>query len=205
MNFSSKLVENAVNSLASLPGIGKRTALRLVLYLLKKDKINSYRIADSIKTLIDNINYCKICHNICEENICSICNSEKRNKETICVIRDFRDLISIENTKEFNGLYHILGGLISPMEGINPSDLNIESLLDRVKQNNIKEVILALSTTMDGETTNFFIYKKLIDLNIKITTISRGVSIGDDLEYTDEITLGRSLINRQPFEYTLKS
>ena len=205
MNFSSKLVENAVNSLASLPGIGKRTALRLVLYLLKKDKINSYRIADSIKALIDNINYCNICHNICEENICSICNSEKRNKETICVIRDFRDLISIENTKEFNGLYHILGGLISPMEGINPSDLNIESLLDRVKQNNIKEVILALSTTMDGETTNFFIYKKLIDLNIKITTISRGVSIGDDLEYTDEITLGRSLINRQPFEYTLKS
>ncbi len=205
MNFSSKLVENAVNSLASLPGIGKRTALRLVLYLLKKDKINTYRIADSIKALIDNINYCNICHNICEENICSICNSEKRNKETICVIRDFRDLISIENTKEFNGLYHILGGLISPMEGINPSDLNIESLLDRVKQNNIKEVILALSTTMDGETTNFFIYKKLIDLNIKITTISRGVSIGDDLEYTDEITLGRSLINRQPFEYTLKS
>ena len=205
MNFSSKLVENAVNSLASLPGIGKRTALRLVLYLLKKDKINTYRIADSIKSLIDNINYCNICHNICEENICSICNSEKRNKETICVIRDFRDLISIENTKEFNGLYHILGGLISPMEGINPSDLNIESLLDRVKQNNIKEVILALSTTMDGETTNFFIYKKLIDLNIKITTISRGVSIGDDLEYTDEITLGRSLINRQPFEYTLKS
>ena len=205
MNFSSKLVENAVNSLASLPGIGKRTALRLVLYLLKKDKINTYKIADSIKALIDNINYCNICHNICEENICSICNSEKRNKETICVIRDFRDLISIENTKEFNGLYHILGGLISPMEGINPSDLNIESLLDRVKQNNIKEVILALSTTMDGETTNFFIYKKLIDLNIKITTISRGVSIGDDLEYTDEITLGRSLINRQPFEYTLKS
>ena len=200
MNFSSKLVENAVNSLASLPGIGKRTALRLVLYLLKKDKINTYRIADSIKALIDNINYCNICYNICEENICSICNSEKRNKETICVIRDFRDLISIENTKEFNGLYHILGGLISPMEGINPSDLNIESLLDRVKQNNIKEVILALSTTMDGETTNFFIYKKLIDLNIKITTISRGVSIGDDLEYTDEITLGRSLINRQPFE-----
>ena len=159
MNFSSKLVENAVNSLASLPGIGKRTALRLVLYLLKKDKINTYRIADSIKALIDNINYCNICHNICEENICSICNSEKRNKETICVIRDFRDLISIENTKEFNGLYHILGGLISPMEGINPSDLNIESLLDRVKQNNIKEVILALSTTMDGETTNFLFTK----------------------------------------------
>tara|TARA_S200000501_G_C20721680_1_gene698747 strand:+ start:289 stop:906 length:618 start_codon:yes stop_codon:yes gene_type:complete len=205
MNFSSKLVENAVNSLASLPGIGKRTALRLVLYLLKKDKINSYRIADSIKNLIDNINYCNICHNICEENICGICNNEKRNKETICVIRDFRDLISIENTKEFNGLYHILGGLISPMDGINPSDLNIESLLNRVKQNNIKEVILALSTTMDGETTNFYIYKKLINLNIKITTISRGVSIGDDIEYTDEITLGRSLINRQPFEYTLKS
>lgn len=205
MNFSSKLVENAVNSLSSLPGIGKRTALRLVLYLLKKDKINSYRIADSIKNLIDNINYCNICHNICEENICGICNNEKRNKETICVIRDFRDLISIENTKEFNGLYHILGGLISPMDGINPSDLNIESLLNRVKQNNIKEVILALSTTMDGETTNFYIYKKLINLNIKITTISRGVSIGDDIEYTDEITLGRSLINRQPFEYTLKS
>ena len=173
------------------------------MYLIKKDKINNYKAADSIKALIDKINYCNICYNICEENICSICNSEKRNKETICVIRDFRDLISIENTKEFNGLYHILGGLISPMEGINPSDLNIESLLDCVKQNNTKEET-AFGTTMDGETTNSFIYKKLIDLNIKITTISRGVSIGDDLEYTDEITC-RSLINRQPFEYTLKS
>jgi len=205
MNFSSKLVENAVNSLATLPGIGKRTALRLVLYLLKKDKINTYKISDSIKTLIDNINYCNICHNICEESLCGICNNEKRTKETICVIRDFRDLISIENTKEYNGLYHILGGLISPMEGINPSDLNIESLLNRIKKNNIKEIILALSTTMDGETTNFYIYKKLIEFNIRITTISRGVSIGDELEYTDEITLGRSLINRQPFEITLKS
>jgi len=205
MNFSSKLVENAVNSLATLPGIGKRTALRLVLYLLKKEKIHTHRIAESIKTLIDNINYCNICNNICEGNICSICNNERRNKETICVIRDFRDLISIENTREYTGLYHILGGLISPMEGINPSDLNIESLINRIKKNNIKEVILALSTTMDGETTNFYIYKKLIEFNINITTISRGVSIGDELEYTDEITLGRSLINRQPFEITLKS
>ena len=158
MNFSSKLVENAVNSLATLPGIGKRTALRLVLYLLKKDKIHTHRIAESIKILIDNINYCNICHNICEENICSICSSERRNRETICIIRDFRDLISIENTKEYTGLYHILGGLISPMEGINPSDLNIESLINRIKKNNVKEVILALSTTMDGETTNFYIY-----------------------------------------------
>ena len=205
MNFSSKLVENAVNSLATLPGIGKRTALRLVLYLYKKDKIHTHRIAESIKILIDNINYCNICHNICEENICSICSSERRNRETICIIRDFRDLISIENTKEYTGLYHILGGLISPMEGINPSDLNIESLINRIKKNNVKEVILALSTTMDGETTNFYIYKKLIEFNINITTISRGVSIGDELEYTDEITLGRSLINRQPFEITLKS
>jgi len=205
MNFSSKLVENAVNSLATLPGIGKRTALRLVLHLLKKDKTHTYKISDSIKILIDNINYCNICHNISEEKSCSICISEKRNKETICVIRDFRDLISIENTKEYKGLYHILGGLISPMEGVNPSDLNIDSLLNRIKQGNIKEVILALSTTMDGETTNFYIYKKLIEFNMKITTISRGVSIGDELEYTDEITLGRSLINRQPFEITLKS
>lgn len=205
MNFSSKLVENAVNSLSTLPGIGKRTALRLVLYLLKKNKENTYRIADSIKTLIDNINYCNTCHNISEEISCGICNNERRNRNTICVIRDFRDLVSIENTKEYNGLYHILGGLISPMEGVNPSDLNIDSLINRIKQNNIKEVILALSTTMDGETTNFYIYKKLLEFNIKITTISRGVSIGDELEYTDEITLGRSLINRQPFETTLKS
>ena len=205
MNFSSKLVENAVNALSILPGVGKRTALRLVLYLLKKEKTNTYRIADSIKNLIDNIKYCNNCHNISEETSCSICSSQRRNREIICVIGDFRDLISIENTKEYNGLYHILGGLISPMEGVNPSDLNIESLFNRIKKNNIKEIILALSTTMDGETTNFYIYKKLSEFNIKITTIARGVSIGDELEYTDEITLGRSLINRQPFENTLKS
>ena len=204
MNFSSKLIENAVNALSSMPGIGKRTALRLVLNLIKKQKEEVYTISNSLKELIDNINYCQICYNISENKICKICNDERRNKKLICVIRDFRDLIAIENTNEYNGLYHILGGVISPMEGITPSDLNINSLIERLKSNEFDEIILALSTTMEGETTNFFIYKKIIPFNLKITTMSRGVSIGDELEYTDEITLGRSLINRQLFETTLQ-
>ena len=204
MNFSSKLIENAVNALSSMPGIGKRTALRLVLNLIKKQKEEVYTISNSLKQLIDNINYCQICYNISENEICKICNDERRNKKLICVIRDFRDLIAIENTNEYNGLYHILGGVISPMEGITPSDLNINSLIERLKSSEVDEIILALSTTMEGETTNFFIYKKIIPFNLKITTMSRGVSIGDELEYTDEITLGRSLINRQLFETTLQ-
>ena len=204
MNFSSKLIENAVNALSSMPGIGKRTALRLVLNLIKKSKKDVYIISNSLKELIDNINYCKICNNICEERICEICLEKNRNKSIICVIRDFRDLIAIENTNEYKGLYHILGGVISPMEGISPSDLSIDSLIDRVRSNKIEEIILALSTTMEGETTNFYLYKKLIPFNLKITTMSRGVSIGDELEYTDEITLGRSLVNRQLFENTLQ-
>ncbi len=204
MNFSSKLIENAVNALSSMPGIGKRTALRLVLNLIKKSKKDVYIISNSLKELIDNINYCKICNNICEESICTICLERDRNKSIICVIRDFRDLIAIENTNEYKGLYHILGGVISPMEGISPSDLSIDSLIDRVRSNKIDEIILALSTTMEGETTNFYLYKKLIPFNLKITTMSRGVSIGDELEYTDEITLGRSLVNRQLFENTLQ-
>ncbi len=204
MNFSSKLIENAVNALSSMPGIGKRTALRLVLNLIKKKKEEVYIISNSLKELIDKINYCQECYNISEEKICKICSDERRNENIICVIRDFRDLIAIENTNEYNGLYHILGGVISPMEGVTPSDLNINSLIERLKSNKIDEIILALSTTMEGETTNFFIYKKLIPFNVKITTMSRGVSIGDELEYTDEITLGRSLINRQLFETTLQ-
>jgi len=204
MNFSSKLIENAVNALSSMPGIGKRTALRLVLNLIKKQKDDVYKITDSLKELIDNINYCQVCNNISEDQICNICKDEKRKKNIICVIRDFRDLIAIENTNEYNGLYHILGGVISPMEGINPSDLNIDSLVERIKSNKIDEIILALSTTMEGETTNFYIYKKINPFNLKITTMSRGVSIGDELEYTDEVTLGRSLINRQLFESTLQ-
>tara|TARA_B100001758_G_scaffold224528_1_gene215972 strand:+ start:252 stop:869 length:618 start_codon:yes stop_codon:yes gene_type:complete len=204
MNFSSKLIENAVNALSSMPGIGKRTALRLVLNLINKEKEEVYAISNSLKELIDNINYCQVCYNISEEQICKICKNENRDKNIICVIRDFRDLIAIENTNEYNGVYHVLGGIISPMEGITPSDLNINSLIERLKSNQIEEVILALSTTMEGETTNFFIYKKLIPFNLKITTMSRGVSIGDELEYTDEITLGRSLINRQLFETTLQ-
>ena len=204
MNFSSKLIENAVNALSSMPGIGKKTALRLVLNLIKKSKKDVYIISNSLKELIDNINYCKICNNICEESICKICLERDRNKSIICVIRDFRDLIAIENTNEYKGLYHILGGVISPMEGISPSDLSIDTLIDRVRANKIDEIILALSTTMEGETTNFYLYKKLIPFNLKITTMSRGVSIGDELEYTDEITLGRSLVNRQLFENTLQ-
>ena len=201
--YSSKLVENAVSELSRLPGIGKKTALRLALHLLKKDKAISDNLGNAIIEMRNNIRFCKECHNISDSETCEICSNEKRDKETICVVEDVRDVMAIENTGQYKGVYHILGGIISPMEGIGPNDITVNSLVTRVSAGNIKEVMMALSTTIEGDTTNFYIYKKLKDHTIKITTIARGISVGDELEYADEITLGRSIINRTPFESTL--
>ena len=201
--YSSRLLENAVNEFSRLPGIGRKTALRLVLYLLKKDNSEVESFCDSITYLKKNIKYCKICHNISDTEICDICSQSSRHSDIICVVENIRDVMAIENTHQFNGLYHVLGGIISPMDGIGPSELEIDSLIKRVKEGKISEIILALSTTMEGDTTNFYIYKKLKDSTVKISTLSRGVSIGDELEYTDEVTLGRSIKNRQDFESSI--
>ncbi len=202
-SYSSKLVENAVGELSRLPGIGKKTALRLALHLLKKESIIANNLGNAIIEMRNNIRFCKECHNISDSEICEICANEKRDKNTICVVEDVRDVIAIENTGQYNGVYHILGGIISPMEGIGPNDITVSSLENRVSSGNIKEVMMALSTTIEGDTTNFYIFKKLKGHNIKITTIARGISVGDELEYADEITLGRSIINRTPVESTL--
>ena len=201
--FPSRLLENAVNEFAKLPGIGRKTALRLVLHLLKQDKSEVDIFGNSLIQLRNEIKHCQVCHNISDVDICNICSNPVRNSEEVCVVENIKDVMAIENTQQFNGLYHVLGGIISPMDGIGPSDLEITSLIERVKNNEVKEVVLALSTTMEGDTTNFFIYKKLKEFNVKISTLARGVSIGDELEYADEITLGRSIKNRLDFESTL--
>lgn len=201
--FPSRLLENAVNEFAKLPGIGRKTALRLVLHLLKQEKAEVDLFGYSLIQLRNEIKHCKTCHNISDTDTCSICSNPNRNTEEVCVVENIKDVMAIENTQQFSGLYHVLGGIISPMDGIGPSDLEINSLIDRVKSGKVKEVVLALSTTMEGDTTNFFIFKKLKDLNVKISTLARGVSIGDELEYADEITLGRSIKNRLDFESTL--
>lgn len=198
--FPSRLLENAVNEFAKLPGIGRKSALRLVLHLLKQDVQDVEIFGNSLIQLRSEIKHCKICHNISDTDICSICANPTRNPALICVVENIKDVMSVENTHQFNGLYHVLGGIISPMDGIGPSDLEIESLVNRVNEGIAEEVILALSTTMEGDTTNFFIFKKLKNTNIKISTLARGVSIGDELEYTDEVTLGRSIVNRMSFE-----
>jgi recombination protein RecR len=198
-NFSSKLLQNAVNELAKLPGIGKRTATRLALYMLKQPPKNIERLGESLINLRTNIKFCNKCHNISETEICSICANPKRKTEQVCVVEDIRDVIAIENTGQYFGLYHILGGLISPIEGISPSDLNLDSLLKRIATKEVKELIFALSATVDGDTTNFYIFKKLNGQSIQMSTLSRGVSVGDEIEYADEITLGRSIVNRQPY------
>lgn len=204
-SYSSKLLESAVNELSRLPGIGKKTALRLALHLLKKDKSISESLGNSIIKMRSDIVFCKKCHNISDTELCEICTNTKRNEKLVCVVEDIRDVLAIENTGQFNGLYHILGGIISPMDGIGPNDLNIDSLVRRVEVDGIKEVIMALSTTIEGDTTNFYIYKKLKEFSLDITTIARGISIGDELEYADEVTLGRSILNRTPYESTLGS
>lgn len=198
--FPSRLLERAVDEFAKLPGIGRKTSLRLVLYLLKQRKEDVNRFGSAIIDLRNDVKYCKICRNISDSDVCSICSNPSRDNSIVCVVENIRDVMSIENTQQFNGLYHVLGGIISPMDGIAPSNLEIASLISRVEQGAVTEIILALSTTMEGDTTNYYIYKKLKDYNVRITTLARGVSIGDELEYTDEITLGRSIVNRMNFE-----
>jgi len=205
MNFSSKLLENAVNEISQLPGIGKRSALRLALHLLKQPKEQTNYLTSALQNLRNEIKHCANCHNISDVEICEICSKPNRNNEVICVVEDIRDVMAIENTAQFKGLYHVLGGKISPMEGIGPHNLTIESLVNKIKSDNVKEIIFALSSTMEGDTTNFYIYKQIENLEIKISTIARGISVGDEIEYADEITLGRSILNRIPFENSLKN
>lgn len=199
MNFSSRLLENAVNEVAKLPGIGQKTALRLVLHLLNQPIEEVDRFNESINRLKKEIRFCKVCGNISDHEICEICSAGKRDKTLVCIVEDTRDVMAIENTNQYNGVYHVLGGLISPMDGVGPSDLNIDRLVERVKTGEISEVILALSATMEGDTTIFYIYKKLKDLSVKISTIARGIAFGGEIEYADEITLARSIATRVPY------
>ena len=205
MEFSSKLIEKAVNEISNLPGIGKKTALRLVLHLLKQSESQSVNLANAISEMRLKVNFCDNCHNISDSDNCEICSNPRRDQGLICVVEDIRDVMAIEKTSSFNGLYHVLGGKISPLDGIGPDDINIDSLIEKVKNNEIREVIFALSTTMEGDTTNFYIFRRISDYNVIASTIARGISVGDDLEYTDEITLGRSITDRIPFENSLKS
>ncbi|WP_321480127.1 recombination mediator RecR [uncultured Bacteroides sp.] len=198
--YSSLLLEKAVNEFAKLPGIGKKTAMRLVLHLLRQDASTVEAFGNSIITLKHEVKYCKVCHNISDTEICQICANSQRDASTICVVENIRDVMAVEATQQYKGLYHVLGGVISPMDGVGPGDLQIQSLIDRVSAGGVNEVILALSTTMEGDTTNFFIYRKLEQSRVKLTVIARGISIGDELEYTDEVTLGRSIVNRTSFD-----
>ncbi len=191
--------------MSQLPGIGKRTALRLVLHLLKQPEERTELLAHALLKLKSEVNFCKNCHNISDTEVCEICANPKRDETLVCVVEDIRDVMAIENTSQYNGLYHVLGGKISPMEGVGPQDLNIASLVRKVKDGTIKELILALSSTMEGDTTNFYIYKQLEGLEVTTSTIARGISVGDELEYADEVTLGRSIINRVPFESSIKA
>jgi len=202
-NFPSKLLETAVNELSKLPGIGRKTALRLVLHLMKQDISMTDALGESIIKLRREINYCTQCHNISDTETCLICSNEQRDHGLICVVEDVRDVMAIENTNQYKGVYHILGGIISPMDGIGPGDLHIDTLVSKVAKGDVREIIMALSATMEGDTTNFYIYKRLKEFNISISTIARGIAIGDDLEYTDEVTLGRSILNRTPYENSL--
>jgi recombination protein RecR len=200
VDFPSKLIEDAVNEVAKLPGIGKKTALRMVLHLIKENEHRTVALADALTKLRSNIRFCKICHNISDEEECTICKSHKRDKSIVCVVEDTQDVMAIENTAQFMGVYHVLGGVISPMNGIGPSDIKIDSLISRLTTGNeIKEIILALSPTMEGDTTNFYINRKLAAFPIKVTSIARGIPVGGDLEYADEITLGRSILGRTLF------
>jgi recombination protein RecR len=203
MNFSSKLVENAVNQLSSLPGIGGKSALRLVLHMIKQEKQNINQFGNSFIDLINNINYCSECFSISDNEKCEICSDQKRDKSTICVVEDIRVMMAVESTMQFKGIYHVLGGLISPMDGIGPSDIKVEELIQKVQNSEVKEIIFALSTTMEGDTTNFYLFRRLKDLNITISSIARGISIGDELEYADEITLGTAISSRLPYENSL--
>lgn len=205
IEFSSKLLQNAVDEVAQLPGIGRRTALRLVLHLMRQPASQTIQLSKALKDMRELINFCNSCHNISDASICEICANTNRNKNTICVVEDIRDVMAIESTASFNGIYHVLGGKISPMDGMGPGDINIQSLVEKVQSGSIKEIIFALSSTMEGDTTNFYIYKQIQDTGVNISTIARGISVGDELEYTDEVTLGRSITNRVPFDISFKS
>src|ERR1700760_166355 len=203
MNFSSKLLENAVAEFAKLPGVGQKTALRLVLHLLKQEKQDVELFSSSVTKLRNEIQFCETCHNISDSRICEICSAPKRDQSIICVVEDTRDVMAVENTNQYNGVYHVLGGLISPMDGIGPSDLEVDSLVARLTNSEIKEVIFALSATMEGDTTIFYLHKRLKHFEVNISTIARGIAFGGELEYVDEITLGRSIATRVPYENSL--
>ncbi len=200
MNFSSKLIEEAVQSFASLPGIGKKTALRLVLHLINQDKDTTKEFADKILNMRNHIQECKICHNISDAETCSTCNDLRRKREVVCVVEGIRDVMAIEDTGQYRGLYHVLGGVISPIEGVGPSDLNIDSLLERIQEHGIEEIIMAISPTIEGETTTFYIAKKLKNSKVKISALARGIAFGGELQYADELTLGRSIATRVPYQ-----
>ncbi|GHU79193.1 recombination protein RecR [Bacteroidia bacterium] len=202
--YPSVFLDNAVNEFAKLPGIGKKSALRLALHTLKRTREDVSAFCQSIADLRNHVNYCKICHNICDSEICDICSDTRREVSLVCVVENIKEVMAIENTGQYHGLYHVLGGIISPMDGIGPGDLHIENLVQRAKQEDIKEIILALSTTMEGDMTNFYIYRKLAGMDVKISVIARGVSVGDEIEYADEITLGRSILNRVDFSSSFK-
>jgi recombination protein RecR len=199
-NYSSKILEKAVDELSKLPGIGRKTALRLALHLLRGEREDVELLSDALLKMRNEISRCRICHNISDNEICDICSNHRRNRSVVCVVEDIRDVMAIENTSQFNGLYHVLGGIISPMDGIGPGDLTIDQLAARLVAGEISEVILALSATIEGDTTSYYIYKKIKDFDIIVTTIARGVSVGDELEYADEVTLGRSILKRIPYE-----
>ncbi len=197
--YPSILLDKAVGEFAKLPGIGRKTALRLVLHMLRQTDEDVMTFADALSRLKREVKYCKVCHNISDTDVCSICSDSRRDDSVICVVENVQDVMAVENTQQFHGLYHVLGGVISPMDGVGPADLEIDSLVERVSQGGVKEVILALSSTMEGDTTNFFISRKLAQYPVKLSVIARGISVGDELEYTDEVTLGRSILNRTPF------
>jgi len=197
--YPSRLLEQAVTAFAKLPGIGRKTALRLVLHLLRQNEVDVEAFIDAVGTLKHDVKYCQKCHNISDTNICPICSDSRRDSSIVCVVENIQDVMAIENTMQYRGLYHVLGGIISPMDGVGPADIEIDSLVERVKDDEVKEVILALSSTMEGDTTNFYIFRKLASYDVKLSVIARGISVGDELEYTDEVTLGRSILNRTPF------
>jgi recombination protein RecR len=203
MNFSSKLLEDAVAEFAKLPGVGQKTALRLVLHLLKKEQAEVNHFGQTLIQLKTHIKHCQICHHLSDEDLCAICASPKRDAQTICVVEDSRDVMAIENTNQYFGVYHVLGGLISPMDGIGPADLFIDSLVDRLRSQEVKEVILALSTTMEGDTTVFYLHKRLREFGVPMSTLARGIAFGGELAYADEVTLGRSILTRVPYENSM--
>ena len=205
MEFSSKLLGEAVNEMSQLPGIGRRTALRLVLHLLKQPESQTVALSKALVDLKTDVKFCRNCHNISDTDLCEICANRNRQREVVCVVEDIRDVMAIENTSQYRGLYHVLGGKINPMEGVGPSQLTIKSLVEKARKGEIEEIIFALSSTLEGDTTNFYIFKQLEGLDIKTSTIARGISVGDELEYADEVTLGRSITNRIPFENSLKN